>query len=324
MNRKKVLALTAGLVILAGAAVPGTLAVEADSASAAGTVVVDAGASEESADASEGVANFAAAAAAAVQSEDAQAASASDSDGSGTGSTQDGAVSEEGISGETAAEGAAGVSGAESTESASDAASVTESVTDNTTNSSNSSDITDTTNGTAGEASDKASDKTADKTSDKTSADSAADGVTGKKADTAKKAAETKTCTCGAAEGAAHQKGCPLYVSAESFQHKDGCSDECSDGACTCGYHLYDRIMACDNIDDLWILIDNADDASIELLTDEQNEAIDAKIEELEPEPEPAIVIEESDEIVPSEIGYEYISFTDVAPLGDPVTGGDE
>ncbi len=319
MNRKKVLALAAGLVILAGAAVPGTLAVEADSASAAGTVVVDAGASEESADASEGVANFAAAAAAAVQSEDAQAASVSDSDGSGTGSTQDGTASE-GTSVETAAEGAAGVSGAESTESASDAASVTESVTDNTTNSSNSSDITDTTNGTAGEASDKASDKTADKTSDKTTAD----GVTGKTADTAKKAAETKTCSCGAAEGAAHQKGCPLYVSAESFQHKDGCSDECSDKDCTCGCHLYDRIMACDNIDDLWILIDNADDASIELLTDEQNEAIDAKIEELEPEPEPAIVIEESDEIVPSEIGYEYISFTDVAPLGDPVTGGDE
>lgn len=323
MNRKKVLALTAGLVILAGAAVPGTLAVEADSASAAGTVVVDAGASEESADASEGVANFAAAAAAAVQSEDAQAASASDSDGSGTGSTQDGTASE-GTSVETAAEGATGASGAASTEFASDAANVTESVTDNTTGSTNSSDITDTTNGTAGEASDKASDKTADKTSDKTTADSAADGVTGKKADTAKKAAETKTCTCGAAEGAAHQEGCPLYVSAESFQHKDGCSDECSDKDCTCGCHLYDRIMACDNIDDLWILIDNADDASIELLTDEQNEAIDAKIEELEPEPEPAIVIEESDEIVPSEIGYEYISFTDVAPLGDPVTGGDE
>ena len=318
MNRKKVLALAAGLVILAGAAVPGTLAVEADSASAAGTVVVGADAPEESADASDGVANFAAEALAAVQSET-QATAVSDGDESGTGSTQDGAAAE-GTSVETAAEGAAGASGTTSTESASDAANVAESATNNTTDSINSSDITDTTDETAGKTSDKASDKTSDKTTE----DTTADGVTGKTADTAKKAAETKTCTCGAAEDAAHQKDCPLYVSAESFQHKDGCSDECSDEACTCGCHLYDRIMACDNIDDLWILIDNADEASIELLTDEQNKAIDAKIEELEPEPEPAIVIEESDEIVPSEIGYESISFTDVAPLGDPVIGGEE
>ena len=58
-------------------------------------------------------------------------------------------------------------------------------------------------------------------------------------------------------------------------------------------------------------------------MTEEQNQKIEAKITALEPEPLPAVVIEESsDEPVPSEIVYRTVNYTFVAPFGDPVTGG--
>ena len=139
---------------------------------------------------------------------------------------------------------------------------------------------------------------------------------------------ETKECTCDPkpSEGEAHKEGCPLYVAPEKPtdpSHIDSCSDDCTDEACECGCHLFDKIMACTTLDDIWAAFDEASDETVNALTDEQNAQIDAKIEALEPAPAPAVVIEESsEETVPSEIVYRTVNYTYVAPFGDPVTGG--
>lgn len=137
-----------------------------------------------------------------------------------------------------------------------------------------------------------------------------------------------KTCTCDPtpAEGEAHKEGCPLYVAPEKPadpSHIDTCSDDCTDAECKCACHLFNKIMACTTLDDIWAAFDEASDETVNALTDEQNVQIDAKIEALEPAPAPAVVIEESnEETVPSEIVYRTVNYTFVAPFGDPVTGG--
>lgn len=143
-----------------------------------------------------------------------------------------------------------------------------------------------------------------------------------------KPAEEPKTCTCdpAPAEGEAHKEGCPLYVAPEkpaAPSHIDTCSDDCTDADCKCTCHLFNKIMACTTLDDIWAAFDEASDETVNALTDEQNAQIDAKIEALEPAPAPAVVIEESsEETVPSEIVYRTVNYTYVAPFGDPVTGG--
>lgn len=143
------------------------------------------------------------------------------------------------------------------------------------------------------------------------------------------KPAETeapKECTCGAAEGEAHKEGCPLYVAPEKPadpSHIDTCSDDCTDADCKCTCHLFNKIMACTTLEEMETVFDEASDETIDALTDEQNAQIDAKIEALEPAPAPEIVIKESSEkTVPSEIVYRTVNYTNVAPFGEPVTGG--
>lgn len=132
-------------------------------------------------------------------------------------------------------------------------------------------------------------------------------------------------CTCGAAEGEAHKEGCPLYAkpAPDDFKHMGTCTKDCTDAECKCPCHLFNKIMACTTLEEIWAAFDEASDETVNALTDEQNEQIDAKIEALEPAPAPAVVIEESnEETVPSEIVYGTVNYTFVAPFGDPVTGG--
>ena len=87
---------------------------------------------------------------------------------------------------------------------------------------------------------------------------------------------------------------------------------------------LYDRLMACTTLEELFTLADETPEEELLALTDEENAQIEAKIAALEPEPLPAVVIEESsDEPVPSEIIYPTVNFDEVAPFGDPVVGGE-
>ena len=94
------------------------------------------------------------------------------------------------------------------------------------------------------------------------------------------------------------------------------------EGEAPAASEAFDALMACETLDALWARMDAMTDDQWAALTEAQLAELDAKLTALEPEPLPAIVIEESEPPVPSEIGYELVSFTDVAPLGAPVTGG--
>ena len=137
-----------------------------------------------------------------------------------------------------------------------------------------------------------------------------------------------KTCTCDPkpAEGEAHKEGCPLYVKpvSNASKHIDTCTEGCTGEDCKCPCHLFDKIMACTTLEEIDAILETATDAEFTALTEEQNQKIEAKITALEPEPLPAVVIEESsDEPVPSEIIYPTVNFDEVAPFGDPVVGGE-
>lgn len=87
---------------------------------------------------------------------------------------------------------------------------------------------------------------------------------------------------------------------------------------------LFERLMVCTTLEELFTLADETPEEELLALTDEENAQIEAKIAALEPEPLPAVVIEESsDEPVPSEIIYPTVNFDEVAPFGDPVVGGE-
>ena len=108
-----------------------------------------------------------------------------------------------------------------------------------------------------------------------------------------------------------------------AFAHIDSCSDDCAETHCKCACHLFNKIMACTTLDEIWTAFDNASDETIDALTDKQNAKIDAKIKALEPAPVPAVAVEEGNEkTVQSDVVYRTVNYTFVAPFGDPVTGG--
>lgn len=113
---------------------------------------------------------------------------------------------------------------------------------------------------------------------------------------------------------------------AEAATHIETCSEDCTDAECSCGCHLFERIMGCETLDDLWTMIEAATDEEWSVLTEEENAQIDAKITAMEPAPEPEVVLvqEAVEETVPSEIESQTVDYTNVAPFGAPVIGGQE
>lgn len=286
MRKRKVLAMVAGLVLSMSAAVPGTLAVEADSAGTESSSI-------------------------SVTSEDGTGAGAETGEGASTAAVTDFA--------------AAAVAAVQTTASGSSESTSSEDGSgESTASDANEKTGTDAAEKTGTEVSSEASEETETDAADKTAASAGTETGAGTATGT-ETVAGTGTAD-GASKAAANASGASKDQNAanasETFTHKDGCGDDCKDESCTCGCHLYRRIMACGTIDEIWEILDNADEASFTLLSEEQNAKIDARIEELEPEPAPAIVIEEATETVPSIIEYGLVSFTDVAPLGEPVTGG--
>ena len=90
------------------------------------------------------------------------------------------------------------------------------------------------------------------------------------------------------------------------------------------GSSLFERLMACTTLEELFALIDETPEEQLMQLSESQVAEVEAKIAALEPEPLHSVEIEESsDEPVPSEIIYPTVNFDDVAPLGDPVVGGE-
>lgn len=86
---------------------------------------------------------------------------------------------------------------------------------------------------------------------------------------------------------------------------------------------LFERLMACETLEELYTLIDETPEEELLQLSESEVAEVEAKINALEPEPLPPLVLEEStDEPVISEIVYPSVNFSNVAPFGDPVIGG--
>lgn len=142
------------------------------------------------------------------------------------------------------------------------------------------------------------------------------------------KPAETeapKECTCSAAEGEAHKEGCPLYAAPEKPadpSHIDICSDDCTGADCKCTCHLMKKIMACKTLEEIEAIIKATPENVLKSLSEEQVAQVEAYMDKLMPAPLPAMVIEESEPPVESEIYRPTVNYTNVAPFGDPVTGG--
>lgn len=132
-------------------------------------------------------------------------------------------------------------------------------------------------------------------------------------------------CTCGAAEGKAHKEGCPLYVKPvpDDFKHMGTCTKDCTDAECKCPCHLFNKIMACTTLEEIEAMIEATPEDVLRSLSEEQIAQVEAHMEALMPTPLPAIVIEESEPPVESEICRATVNYTDVAPFGEPVTGGE-
>ena len=86
---------------------------------------------------------------------------------------------------------------------------------------------------------------------------------------------------------------------------------------------LYERIMACETLDEIWEIVDQAQEADFAALTEAENQAIEARIADLEPQPLPPVVLEETESEPPveSEIYYPTVNYTNVAPFREPVQG---
>ena len=137
---------------------------------------------------------------------------------------------------------------------------------------------------------------------------------------------ETKECTCDPkpSEGEAHKEGCPLYVKpvSNASKHIDTCTEGCTGEDCKCPCHLFDRLMACQTLEEIEAIIKATPEDVLKSLSEEQVAQVEAYMDKLMPAPLPAIVIEESEPPVESEIYRPTVNYTNVAPFGEPVTGG--
>ena len=104
--------------------------------------------------------------------------------------------------------------------------------------------------------------------------------------------------------------------------HIEGCSDDCTAEDCKCACHLMKKIMECKTLEEIWEVLEAASEETLEALTEEQMAKIEAKIEELEPAPAPAVTVKAADSIVESEIFATAVNYTNVAPFGEPVGCG--
>lgn len=85
---------------------------------------------------------------------------------------------------------------------------------------------------------------------------------------------------------------------------------------------LFEQLIASKSLEEFDKIVDAATEEELNALTDEQNTRIEEHLQSIEPAPAPAVVIDDTiDETVPSEIIYPTVSFSNVAPFGEPVVG---
>lgn len=99
------------------------------------------------------------------------------------------------------------------------------------------------------------------------------------------------------------------------------CTDQCAAEDCACVCHLVAKLLVTENVDAFFALADAVTQEQYAAMTQEQLAQIDAHLAAIEPKPAPAIILDNNDAPVASEICTPTKNFTNVAPLGDPVIG---
>ena len=108
----------------------------------------------------------------------------------------------------------------------------------------------------------------------------------------------------------------------DASKHIDTCTEGCTGEDCKCPCHLFDRLMACQTLEEIEAIIKATPEDVLKSLSEEQVTQVEAYMDKLMPAPLPAIVIGESEPPVESEIYRPTVNYTNVAPFGEPVTGG--
>lgn len=151
--------------------------------------------------------------------------------------------------------------------------------------------------------------------------------------ETAPPAPTPPVCACGSENGI-HTAGCPLYqapAAPEQSAHGEGCADGCTVENCPCPCHalrLFERLMACETLEEFWGLLEGYTDEKLEaLLNEEQLLQLNEKLDSLLPPPAPKVIVEESvdngssDPTEDSKVIYPTVNYSNVAPFGEPVIG---
>ena len=101
-------------------------------------------------------------------------------------------------------------------------------------------------------------------------------------------------------------------------KHDEDCSDECEAEDCECECHvttLLQKLLEAETPEEMDILFDEASDEEIFALTEEDYEEINAHLQSLMPPRASAIVLEESEPPVQSEIVTVAVNYDNVAPF---------
>lgn len=149
---------------------------------------------------------------------------------------------------------------------------------------------------------------------------------------------EPPVCNCEPQDGT-HAETCPCYVAPapvapapetpapqQNPDHLDTCSEDCTREDCTCLCHLVEKLVACETLEEFCTLLAQMTEEQLLSLSAEQYGKIEARLTELcaalaatlqpvEPEPVASVPAGDSEVVTPT------VNFTNVAPLGAPVTG---
>lgn len=117
----------------------------------------------------------------------------------------------------------------------------------------------------------------------------------------------------------------PTETTAASQPEQTGdvcqCGGSCGNEACVCVCHVVEKLLRTTDVEEFYTIMENMTPEQIASLTQRHIQLLDEHLAAIEPQPAPAIVLEESEPPVPSVIETPTVNYTNVAPFGDPVTG---
>lgn len=117
----------------------------------------------------------------------------------------------------------------------------------------------------------------------------------------------------------------PTETTAASQPEQTGdvcqCGGDCGNEACVCVCHVVEKLLRTTDVEEFYTIMENMTPEQIASLTPRHNQLLEEHLAAIEPQPAPAIVLEESEAPVPSVIEMPTVNYTNVAPFGDPVTG---